>query len=121
MYNLSGQEDTGDATLDRGLKHACREMDTFLAKIEELKREAERLKHTCRCVSTTPTGINKKTKRNIISYNNDNNGIIASPGGLFSNGITSSPCNIPGYKVIVFHYTVHTNRFKHIFSTDRGN
>nr|XP_024370051.1 uncharacterized protein LOC112279643 isoform X2 [Physcomitrium patens] len=25
-------------------------MDTFLAKIEELKREAERLKHTCRCL-----------------------------------------------------------------------
>lgn len=54
-------------------------------------------------------GINKKIKRNIISYNNDNNGIIVSFGGLFLNGIIFLFCNILGYKVIVFYYIVYIN------------
>jgi len=69
-------------------------MDRLLERIEDLKRDAEGLKRTCRCGKNNdaPTLPNKRVRR--LS-----NGILASPGSPVQNGTFPT---LQGYKVLFY-------------------
>lgn len=75
-------------------------MDLIIEKLEDLKRDAERLQQTCRCgtddAQTPP--LSKRAKRN------DLNGTPATPANHVpeQNGNVPSPLTLHGRKVVYY-------------------
>lgn len=79
------------------------QMDPFIEKIEELKKQAELVKRTCPCQNApaaTPPRSKKKPKR----------GSNASSGAVLANGNHPSPSNAPAYKVYICKRNIRNSR-----------